>query len=82
MALRKLTPIKESSSLEFRFEAFNTFNQFDGANSVDGNINEPTSTAFEIVRVLCVALSFIVGVRGVRAQGSAATWESLACRDH
>jgi hypothetical protein len=44
MALRKITRIKESSSLEFRFETFNTFNhaQFDGANSVDGNIDDAT----------------------------------------
>ena len=44
MALRKITRVTESSSLEFRFETFNTFNhaQFDGANSVDGNINDPT----------------------------------------
>ena len=44
MALRKTTRINESSSLEFRFETFNTFNhaQFDGANSVDGNINDST----------------------------------------
>jgi hypothetical protein len=44
MALRKITRIKESTSLEFRLEAFNTFNhaQFDGANSVDGNIASPT----------------------------------------
>jgi hypothetical protein len=44
MALRKVTRVTESSSLEFRFETFNTFNhaQFDGANSVDGNINDPT----------------------------------------
>ena len=44
MALRKTTLIKESSSLEFRFETFNTFNhaQFDGANSVDGNIDDAT----------------------------------------
>lgn len=44
MALRKVTHIKENSSLEFRFETFNTFNhaQFDGANSVDGNIDNAT----------------------------------------
>ena len=44
MALRKITRIKESSSLEFRIEAFNTFNhaQFDWANSVDGNIDDAT----------------------------------------
>jgi hypothetical protein len=44
MALRKITRVTESVSLEFRFETFNTFNhaQFDGANSVDGNINDST----------------------------------------
>jgi hypothetical protein len=44
MALRKTTRIKESSSLEFRFETFNTFNhaQFAGANSVDGNRDSAT----------------------------------------
>jgi hypothetical protein len=44
MALRKITRIKESSSLEFRFETFNTFNhaQFDGANAVDGNRDSAT----------------------------------------
>ena len=44
MALRKLTRVTESASLEFRFETFNTFNhaQFDGAKSVDGNINDST----------------------------------------
>jgi hypothetical protein len=35
---------QESTSLEFRLEGFNTFNhaQFDGANSVDGNIDSAT----------------------------------------
>jgi hypothetical protein len=44
MAVRKLTRVTESASLEFRFESFNTFNhaQFDGANAVDGNINDST----------------------------------------
>jgi hypothetical protein len=44
MALRKVTRVTESTSLEFRFETFNTFNhaQFDGASSVDGNINDST----------------------------------------
>jgi hypothetical protein len=44
MALRNTTQLKESSSLEFRFETFNTFNhaQFDGTNSVDGNIADAT----------------------------------------
>jgi hypothetical protein len=44
MALRKITTLTESASLELRLETFNTFNhaQFDGANSVDGNINDST----------------------------------------
>jgi hypothetical protein len=44
MALRKLTTVRESTSLEFRLETFNTFNhaQFDGANSVDGNRDSAT----------------------------------------
>jgi hypothetical protein len=44
MALRKTTRITESTSLEFRFETFNTFNhaQFDGAASVDGNRDDAT----------------------------------------
>src|ERR1700722_17728918 len=44
MALRKITRVTESSSLEFRFETFNTFNhaQFDGAGSVDGNRDDAT----------------------------------------
>jgi hypothetical protein len=44
MALRKITRVTESVSLEFRFETFNTFNhaQFDGATSVDGNRDEAT----------------------------------------
>ena len=44
VALRKLTRVTESSSLEFRLELFNAFNhaQFDGANSVDGNVNDST----------------------------------------
>jgi hypothetical protein len=44
IAVRKLTRVSESTSLEFCFETFNTFNhaQFDGANSVDGNINDST----------------------------------------
>src|SRR3984893_5319887 len=39
MALHKVTRLTESTSLESRFETFNTFNhaQFDGASSVDGN---------------------------------------------
>jgi hypothetical protein len=44
VALRKLTRVTESKSLEFRFETFNTFNhaQFDGANAVDGNRDDAT----------------------------------------
>jgi hypothetical protein len=44
MALRKITRVTESVSLEFRFETFNTFNhaQFDGAASVDGNRDSAT----------------------------------------
>lgn len=43
-ALRKITRIAESRSLEFRFEMFNTFNhaQFDGASAVDGNRDDAT----------------------------------------
>jgi hypothetical protein len=44
IALLKDTHLTESKVLEFRLETFNTFNhtQFFGANSVDGNINDPT----------------------------------------
>jgi len=44
MALHKLTRLTESTSLEFRFETFNTFNhaQFDGAAAVDGNRDDAT----------------------------------------
>jgi hypothetical protein len=44
VALRKLTRLAESISMEFRFETFNTFNhaQFDGANAVDGNRDDTT----------------------------------------
>jgi hypothetical protein len=44
MAVRKVTRVTESTSLELRFETFNTFNhaQLDGANAVDGNINDST----------------------------------------
>jgi hypothetical protein len=44
MALHKVTRLKEGSSLEFRFETFNTFNhaQFDGASAVDGNRDDAT----------------------------------------
>jgi hypothetical protein len=39
MALHKVTRLTEGTSIEFRFETFNTFNhaQFDGASSVGGN---------------------------------------------
>jgi hypothetical protein len=44
MALHKITRITETKTLEFRFEAFNTFNhaQFYPNGSVDGNINDAT----------------------------------------
>ena len=44
MALRKMTKLTETKSLEFRFETFNTFNhaQFYPNGSVDGNINDLT----------------------------------------
>jgi hypothetical protein len=44
MALRKTTRVTESTSVEFRFETFNSFNhaQFDGAASVDGNRDDAT----------------------------------------
>ena len=44
MALHKTTRLREGSSLEFRFETFNTFNhaQFDGASAVDGNRDDAT----------------------------------------
>jgi hypothetical protein len=44
MALHKVTRLTEASSLEFRFETFNTFNhaQFDGAGVVDGNRDDAT----------------------------------------
>lgn len=44
VALRKLTRVTESKSLELRLETFNTLNhaQFDGASSVDGNVNDST----------------------------------------
>jgi hypothetical protein len=44
MALHKLTHVTESKTLEFRFEAFNTFNhaQFYPNGSVDGDINDAT----------------------------------------
>ena len=44
MVVRKISKVTESSSLEFRFETFNTFNhaQFYGAGSVDGNRDDAT----------------------------------------
>jgi hypothetical protein len=44
VALRKMTKLTETKSLEFRFETFNTFNhaQFYPNGSVDGNISSPT----------------------------------------
>jgi hypothetical protein len=44
ITLHKLTKIRESKTVEFRFEMFNTFNhaQFYPNGSVDGNINSPT----------------------------------------
>jgi hypothetical protein len=44
MAVHKITRLTESTSLEFRFETFNTFNhaQFDGSGSVDGNRDDAT----------------------------------------
>jgi hypothetical protein len=44
MAVHKLTRITESTSLEFRFETFHTFNhaQFDGTSAVDGNRDDAT----------------------------------------
>jgi hypothetical protein len=44
IALRKMTKLAETKSLEFRLETFNTFNhaQFYPNSSVDGNINSPT----------------------------------------
>jgi hypothetical protein len=44
MALHKVTKLTEGKSLEFRLETFNTFNhaQFDGNDSVDGNISDAT----------------------------------------
>jgi hypothetical protein len=44
LALHKATKLTETTSLEFRFETFNTFNhaQFYPNDSVDGNISSPT----------------------------------------
>lgn len=46
MALRKITRFEESSSPEFRSEAFNNHAQFDGGNSVDGNTDDATLAVF------------------------------------
>ncbi|HEX8879554.1 MAG TPA: hypothetical protein VF749_05965, partial [Candidatus Acidoferrum sp.] len=66
MALHKVTRLTESTSLEFRFETFNTFNhaQFDGASSVDGNRDDAATTFGQILksqpgRVSQAALKFI-----------------------
>jgi hypothetical protein len=44
MTLSKTLRLRESSSIQFRLEAFNVFNhaQFYGPDSVDGNISNPT----------------------------------------
>jgi hypothetical protein len=44
MALHKITRLRESKTLEIRFETFNTFNhaQFFGPNAVNGNIDSAT----------------------------------------
>jgi hypothetical protein len=51
LALHKVTRLTESTSMEFRFETFNTFNhaQFDGAGSVDGN-RDDTQTFGHILK--------------------------------
>ncbi|MGA7928186.1 MAG: carboxypeptidase regulatory-like domain-containing protein [Candidatus Sulfotelmatobacter sp.] len=64
VALLKNVPLTESTSLQFRFEAFNTFNhtQFYGPASVNGNIN--SSSFGEVVsaaapRLMQAAVKFI-----------------------
>ena len=44
MTLTKMLRVTESTSFEFRLEAFNLFNhaQFYGAASVDGEVNDPS----------------------------------------
>ena len=46
MALHEVTNLTEARSLELRLETFNVFNhaQFDGGNSLDGNIGNQGST--------------------------------------
>jgi hypothetical protein len=41
IALQKVTKVGESTALQFRLEAFNTFNhaQFFGASTVNGNVS-------------------------------------------
>jgi hypothetical protein len=64
MALLKSVPLKESRSLQFRFEGFNVFNhaQFYGPAAVNGNIN--SSSFGEVVsaaapRLMQAAVKFI-----------------------
>lgn len=64
LALQKITPIRESKSLECRIEAFNAFNhaQFYGPLSVDGNIS--SSNFGQVVsaappRLVQLALKFL-----------------------
>ena len=40
------------------------------------------STAFEVLRVIRIALSLVVGVLRIRAERSTASWERLAGRDY
>jgi hypothetical protein len=63
MALHRIFGLTESKSLEFRLEAFNTFNhaQFDGNGSVDGNIDSPTFgrvVSAASPRIVQIALKF------------------------
>jgi hypothetical protein len=46
MALHEVTNLTEARSLELRLETFNVFNhaQFDGGNSLEGNIGNQGST--------------------------------------
>ena len=38
-------------------------------------------TAFEVVRVLCIALALVVGVLRIRAERPTASWKCIAGRD-